>query len=369
MRILHIAAYDRNIGDSIAIVNARKCWSYTLPDIEWFSLDIGKFWHPIITEKIFIDMFKEIEAHNFDAILLGGGGLIEYGGYEKSPTKWKLPFNQTIFEAIKTPVYFHAVGVNIFRGGIEYSNEAKEAIQYTINNAAGFSVRNDGSYEKLRDWMGLDVTNVDVVADPGMLFLDGLVDRKETVTQGAIQPAFNGSEGININRFKSKANIKAINIFTKDLINFPHTLKDFNRIDAKPITSFNDFENIYQKTNNLNKFLNLYKDIDYVIAMRGHGQLITIGMNIPGIYFSTQDKVRDFSLLNGFEDYNVDIEDSNWLEKLKGKVNKLTEPNSTYLRKWYEIRDEQLNKWDNITVKTVTKWIQNYEMSSMSLGE
>ena len=78
--------------------------------------------------------------------------------------------------------------------------------------------------------------------------------------------------------------------------------------------------------------------------MRGHGQLMSIGRNIPGIYFSTQDKVRDFSLLNGFENYNVDIEEDNWYEKLEDKFQRILK-DSSYIKEWYEIREENMPKW------------------------
>lgn len=364
MRILHIGAYGRNIGDTIALFNARKCWDDLNPNIEWITSDIGQFWNPYVNKNQIIRFFQHIEKEGYDAILFGGGGLVEYGGYENNASGWKLPFNKEIITSINIPVFFHAVGVNIFRGGIEYSDKAKKALQETIDHSGGFSVRNDGSFEKMRDWIGLDVTNVDVIADPGMMYLEGFVDKKQSVVVGGIQPAFNGSEGINRNRFKSKENIDFIDNFTKDMICYPHVMKDYDRLKAKPIVDREEFRKLV-KSDDVNDFLQLYKNIDYVIAMRGHGQLITVGMGLPGLYFTTQDKVRDFSLLNGFEDYNIDIEEENWRDKLTDRVNQLTEPNSSYLSKWYEIREEQLTKWNKITKDTITKYLNKHEMQSL----
>ena len=78
--------------------------------------------------------------------------------------------------------------------------------------------------------------------------------------------------------------------------------------------------------------------------MRGHGQLISIGLNIPNIYLSTQDKVRDFSMLNGFEDYDVDINESDWYRKLKEKYNRMMN-DEEYLKNWYVIRNKGMSKW------------------------
>lgn len=79
--------------------------------------------------------------------------------------------------------------------------------------------------------------------------------------------------------------------------------------------------------------------------MRGHGQLMSIGLNIPGIYLSTQDKVLDFSILNGYEEYNIDIREENWREELDRKIYLLTEKNSELARKWYNLRETNLPSW------------------------
>ena len=205
---------------------------------------------------------------------------------------------------------FYGVGVNIFRGGIEYSPKAKKALQSTINQSKAFGIRNDGSYDKLKNWIGLDVSKVDIVPDPGLLHLDRFnIERKETVSVLGFQPAINKSRGINNNRFANEFNLEIIKDYFKADISLPHTISDFTF--GHPVIPKHEFINKYRVFENLDKFLGKYKLVDYVIAMRGHGQMISIGLNIPGIYLSTQDKVRDFSVNNGFENYDVDIREPN----------------------------------------------------------
>ena len=77
------------------------------------------------------------------------------------------------------------------------------------------------------------------------------------------------------------------------------------------------------------------------VAMRGHGQLNAIAVNMPSLYFSTQDKVRDFSLKNGFGNYNIDIKEKEWQQKLNHCMNRMLNDES-YLKQWYEIRNEKM---------------------------
>ena len=67
---LHIGAYDRNLGDNIALHNVRLEFNKNISNINWLSYDIGNFWS--INNKI--DFVKEFFLKNdFDSIIVGGG--------------------------------------------------------------------------------------------------------------------------------------------------------------------------------------------------------------------------------------------------------------------------------------------------------
>ena len=353
MKVLHLGVFDRNIGDNIALAHIEYSIAKHFPNTQFARVSLEEFWARgnalEFTRKVYNDYVDDI-----DFILVGGGGLLEYGGYERMESNYKLPFYKDSLRFIKKPILYYGVGVNIFRGGIDYSKEAKDSLQEAINHSKAFSVRNDGSYKKLKEWIGLDTSKVDVVPDPGLLHLDRFgIERKNIVSTLGFQPAINNGAGINRNRFVNDINLKTLLDRFKDSKVFPHTRKDFKF--GKPVITINEFENHYKLMDNLEEYLKLYKEIDYVIAMRGHGQMISIGMNIPGIYLSTQDKVRDFSIENGFEEYNIDITDEFWYEKLETSIRRLTEHKSTYLKEWYEIRDEFINKCHKIDDEWIEK--------------
>ena len=72
--------------------------------------------------------------------------------------------------------------------------------------------------------------------------------------------------------------------------------------------------------------------------MRGHGQMIALALNVPSVYFSTQDKVLNFSKRNNLMNFNVDINDESWYIKLNNLFTKLT-TNQDFLNSWYNNRD------------------------------
>lgn len=357
LKVFHIGVFDRNIGDNIALIHAQESILNVVPDAEFSIFNIEHFW----SNENNIEWTKEYLSKigkQFDLILVGGGGLVEYGGYENLQTKYKLPFNKEILDSLDIPIVFHSVGINMFRGALEYSAAAKKSLLETIQESNFFSLRNDKSLEKLRDWIGIKNT-VRVTPDPGLLHLSKFkIEDKGTVTRGGIQPAFNHSEGINRRRFLNEQNRIFLKEFFKDYLSFPHTIRDFGRLGREDVISKEQFQSKYRFAEHIYDYLDYYRKIDYVVALRGHGQMITIGMNIPGIYLSTQDKVIDFSTENGFTDYTVDIQDENWQEHLAEKVRKLTEPNSEYLAKWYSIRHEAIKKWHSQDMETVTHYLE-----------
>ena len=83
--------------------------------------------------------------------------------------------------------------------------------------------------------------------------------------------------------------------------------------------------------------------------MRGHGQIIAMGLNIPHISLSTQEKVYDYAHLNGFGDYTLDTlkdmkpTDDLFMQEYKQRLNLMIDrlkEDEKYLLEWYNKRDE-----------------------------
>ena len=339
-KFAHIGSYNRNLGDNIALYNVRKEFNNQQNDIEWYSIDIGMFWQ----QKNNINFIKKFfNEHQFDAIVIGGGGLIEYEGYQQHDTNYKLPFNEEIMLSLNCPTYFVGLGINYFRGREGFSNIAKKSLKATIKHSTCFSLRNDGSIDILKD-LGLYSDKVKEIPDPGLIYDYGKNNKQTTLKENIIQPAFNSSQHINEHRFNGEKNINNLVEFANNnkLKTMPHTPKDY-RYFSNYIIDQNDLKEILD-FHSTPEFVKVYLNFDSVVAFRGHGQLISIGLNIPGLYFSTQDKVKYFSLNNGFEDYNIDINDKNWSSQLRSKHFRLLNDLS-YRKKWYEIRNNNINKW------------------------
>jgi len=354
MRILHFASYDANIGDSSTIYSVRKQLEdlqVNSCNIEWTRID-GKDFHPTKMEPHrVIEIFSKHNINNHDLMIIGGGGQIE--ARSAFHNKFTLPFNEKVLDFIDIPITCVGLGINTFRD-TETNFLCQEGFKnfcLLIERSKYFSLRNDGSCEIAKKMFDEYDGSIDLyekikeLPDPGLIFEEE-IPRKQKLRKVLFQPARNSGANINIGRGLTGENLQKLSNFLNNInfIAMPHTTKDYKFFNNEDLFCMNErqFSEHAVKTKNYAFFMkNAYFQYDMSIAMRGHGQLNAIAINLPSLYFSTQDKVRDFSYKNGFGEYNIDIRENNWDKKLKESFIKMTE-GGNYLNQWYEIRDEKM---------------------------
>ena len=372
MKICHYASYDVNTGDNSTIYGIRKYFEKysSIEKIEWIkkpNIEAQNF----ITSTLFICAYKKIfqsnvikyfrhmeEVEGCDLMIIGGGGQIE--DRAKWLTSNTLPFDKDILQQINVPIACIGLGINYFREPTSYkpkqlSIDAFKNLELLINKSVHFSLRNDGSYDILKKlfdkYEGSKeiFSKVKEIPDPGLFFEQELPKKtNKQIKKCIFQPAWNSSQRIITGRFGG-ASLKHFKEFFAKNNNFyfmPHTLKDYqfiNMFDKNMSTAITkqDFKKHVKYDQYASFIKNFYFKYDMSIAMRGHGQLNAIAINMPSLYLSTQDKVKDFSLKNEFRDYNIDIQEEGCFEKLNHCTNRMLN-DKNYLDEWYEIRDRKM---------------------------
>lgn len=328
-----MGAYGLNVGDSAAIYNIRK---YFGDEYDWKSVDVIKFVENNNNETYAIEKLNNF-LKDCKCLIVGGGGLIEGAAYSSTHTRWKLPFNKKILDTINIPIYVVAVGINNFRLQSSLNEQGVNNLNELIKKSKIFSVRNDGSLRIVNNI--IQNNKIEECPDPGLLS-DFEFSRKNKITKGCFQPAFNDNPAIMRGRFINHQNLDYVLDFVSrnNLKVFPHTKKDFKIFKSEQMCFDKQYFIEQCKANNYDTIIQQYSQFDYSIAMRGHGQMIALAINLPSIYLSTQDKVIDFSAQNNLLKYTVDIRQKDWLEKLKDMNQKMLY-DKNYLEEWYHIRD------------------------------
>ena len=332
-----MASYNKNIGDNAAIYNIRDWFERESNlSLEWYNIDMNDFYSRNNSIEYSKKFFSNIHQA-YDAIFIGGGGLIEGHNYNKRETGWKLPFTEEILSLINIPIFCIGLGVNYFRGCAKLTDTGKRNLNLLIDKSAAFSVRNDGSQQILKSY-GIDVNEI---PDPGLIFSPDLFKNRRKVNQGFFQPARNSSQLINKHRDLDSSNLNFLEKLCEEysLGSLPHTPKDFSFFKQVPLLiEPNAMPKLLKNTGYVDS-LSAYYVYDFSVAMRGHGQLIACGVNLPGIYLSTQDKVFGFAVKNGYLNYTVDTSNKNWKSELKSKLNLLLN-DKKYLDSWYDLNEK-----------------------------
>lgn len=356
IKIAHFGAYGTNIGDTVALNNIRLQVSKHVDEtIEWVPINIIGFLDCKNDKDYVLKTFRELTA-GCKALFIGGGGLLEGGPFNDTSTGWKLPFNDEIFEALELelPIYVIGAGINYFRSVPGFTEKGVKGLISLIDRASIFSLRNDGSMDAAKEMLPPSVFNkIREVPDPGLIY-DHQYDRL-TVPEmqkkiKVLQPAFNGGQNIMIGRFLNNENFNKIIRMPVELglKILPHTPKDYMHFPLH-VAGYNmvwDKQHFqkYSSIDSYQELLNYYSEVGCSIAMRGHGQMIALALNVPSIYFSTQDKVLNFSKRNDLMDFNVDIAEPGWYIKLNNLFTRIT-TDEDFLNSWYNTRDTLVSRY------------------------
>lgn len=350
MKILHCYCLNYNIGDyalGIGVKNLLRQY-----------LEVDLIGETNIQGREFSEYYiSEVVNKKYDLLVLGGGGIIHGAHW---PNGWFWLIKEELIKTIKIPFVVYGVGNNYWQeeGGIPERGitHLKETYKY----ASYFSVRNDGSQERLLEMTGLDVP---AIPDPGFhVDLNTKYDRSLKDPYVIIQLANDKP----IHRFgsleKREDFIQSMRQITLELskkykvVFAPHVYDDIeisNMISKDiPNTLVWEFGNYAFDHSNL--AVGMYKYAEFVVAMRGHGQIIPLAFNTPVIAIDNHPKHRGLMENLHLEEYVIGLSDPEFVEKLNYKIEFLEEK-KTSLRNLYKKINESLDQKSHEAFEKIKK--------------
>ena len=220
-----------------------------------------------------------------DMLLVGGGGLIHTC---RGRNSWMFQMHTNLVRCLRVPTIFYALGYNVFPGEADVSTAVLDNLRALKEKAVSFSVRNDGSRERLAS-LGIDVPEV---PDPGF-FVDGdyarpAVDQPYVVIQlvNDMTKYREFDESVLLKGLSETVNYLLERGYT--IVLAPHVRKDIELcqklIEAVQHERFFMWD-LFQMLRDEHTLTGLayYKHASFVIGMRGHAQICAIGMKTPVI--------------------------------------------------------------------------------------
>ena len=331
-RILHIGNHttnNKNAGDTALFPITRDCFNKFYPEIKWSLFHV-------------LDKFDRKEAikanSDYDEILIGGGGMFlkDQAGSDISNSGWQ--WNSTIdaLKIINIPINIFGVGYNRFRGQEDFDNIFTKHLNLLISKAKFIGLRNSGSIKSVQKYLNPNLKNkLDLQFCPTTC----LWQINETLMQKSNNHRKSFSRNLAFNAAFDRVELRFPNTLETDIINVVKSLKHASKNRWKIIVVAHKhldlqildiLENADLKfeTKNLtdcspHEVCEFYSTVDCSFGMRGHSQLIPLGLRKPIISIITHNKMRYL-----LEDINqvkwgIEIDDPSFLEKFKSLLNKL----------------------------------------------
>jgi polysaccharide pyruvyl transferase WcaK-like protein len=332
MKALHLAIFDRNIGDNAL--------NYVIDNMFKDKFDTYKTYN--IYKKTLIDKNTIDYLNSFDVLIIGGGGLLSSHVPGKKITKWGTAIRIPL-DKVKSKKVFYSLGYNNFYPDIAPAGKLVNQLDYIINDKNSYiSLRNDGSKERLQDY--IDSNKIRTIPDAGTFFnikkefpeyiLINIAMDSIPVRYGSIEKPLKILE-------------KVLKPYEKEKIMFAfHTPDDvrITKVDYFKILQNKFNISIYPFDNNYKNTITswaVYSKAKFVIGTRGHSQILCAGNSIPCFSIDSHPKIRDYARLNNLGSFCSNIDDKDIFKKFAY----FTENIEEYLKKCLKLKtiwDEQI---------------------------
>lgn len=354
MRILHTYCLNYNVGDYALGIGVKNL----LRD----NLNVDLISETNIQGQVFDEYYiEEVVNKKYDLLVIGGGGIIHGSHW---PNGWFWLIDKELIRKIKIPFIVYGVGNNYFEGE-DIPAKAVKHLSETYDRSTYFSVRNDGSFERVTRQLSF---TPEEVPDPG--FHVGLnthyekpdINEPFVVLQLANDKTEDRLTGRGADELVNDLrDVVKVLVKTKRVILIPHVFADVDisrqvaeGIEGAEVLDFGSYA-----FDHTEKVLAYYKYAEYVLAMRGHGQIVPISFNTPVISLQNHPKHAGLMKKLELEEYNVNVNSVDFKNTLVATIEKI-EDNLQDLRLKYENINRELDKQSKEAFKKI-----NYRLNSL----
>lgn len=325
--ICHVGAWGGNFGDSILQNSIRRQLCELDDRIEFVYYNCQK-------TEFTLELIHQINK-SCDVIIIGGGGLIFNRPQDNSKSGWQWNIDINYIDHIKIPIVVYGIGYNKFEyDKNDFKSVTREHLLKTIDKSALFSVRNTGTKEYLVK-LGGNASKIDVIPDPGMfaqpsfIKIPGIATNKVKIginwTTDRENQTFPEPWNVTKERFLCEL-VKAINKISGkydiQVFYIGHMGYEFDKaiieyfksyLDIKPIIIDECLCEIYPPGDGekVGYLVDIYRQMDLVLGMRGHSNIVSFGQNTPCIAIGSHRKLRYFKKDIHDEENIIDIREMN----------------------------------------------------------
>jgi polysaccharide pyruvyl transferase WcaK-like protein len=310
MNAWHVYARYYNLGDYALGLGVRNVFA------RWFSPKLlfkMKDVHSLVFTR---QVVRELN-NTADLLLVGGGGLI----HELFTDDWLFKMPDDVIPELEIPAIFFGLGYNRFKAERDLGPKTLKNLKLLQQKALSFSVRSDGSRERLAA-LGFEAPEI---PDPGF-FVDGDYSAPPVPAPYVCVQLANDVK--KLRAFDEDHLLRGLTQAVRPVLQrgysvvlTPHVKDDIalsealmQRLGSPNVQMWDWFEML--RDENTTKALAYYKHAAFVFAMRGHGQICPIGMGTPVVTIVNHDKHSSLIRKLGLHPLLVEASDPRLGERL-----------------------------------------------------
>ncbi len=304
--IFHYGGWSRNYGDmSIQHGMINKLMSISKYSLNFVPIDLKE------SNELSFEDVDYINQHG-DALIVGGGGMIMRGDGIDTVSGWQFNISLDNLARLKIPLIIYGIGLNVFPYERDLEEKALEHLYHTALKSNLFSVRNEGTKTFLRD-IGIH-SKIKIIPDPGMFIKPYDISLPFNKSDYLIGICWAGDRYIK--RFKTVHVINEIEKISEvckrilevkgggKVVWIPHvsiydlqaafSFREFLKDDFFDVSEH--YPNMYpERYFYIQQLAGIYKRMNIVISLRGHGNIISFGQCTKCIAYGDHKKVQFFS--------------------------------------------------------------------------
>lgn len=326
MRILHSYCLNHNIGDYFLGMGMKNLFRA--------HLDVDLIAETNLQGQVFDEYYiRNVVNKRFDLLVIGGGGIIHGAHW---PNGWFWLIDEQLIDLIDIPFIVYAAGYNYFKDEVGIPDIGRRHLKKTVEKAAFFAVRNDGSAERFRGDMGFDVPEI---PDPGFHIDQGRTFAcPESDPFVLIQLADDKPEYRFVSAAARADFIRDMRHATEHLardrkvIFAPHVLDDvgISLAVSSGIQNASVWDFSKYAFDRCAECVGYYEQADFVLSMRGHGQIVPMAFQTPVISLENHPKHVGLMERLGLGSYNVSLAAPGFSQALMDTIALLVSTQSAY---------------------------------------
>lgn len=302
-KFAHISYYAvGNAGDTVLSECVRKTFNKEYESSSWKLIGVSH----VVNNKL----IRRINSTN--GLIIGGGGLFLPDTNGNSISGWQWACSKSLLDKIEVPIILFSVGYNYFRGQ-KPSSLFIENLNQIIRKSRFIGLRNTGSVIAVKQLVETELQGK-IIFQPCTTTIirkiyPTLPKKRERKTV-CFNIAFDRSKmrfGENkdqiLNQISSAIDIIRVKGYKVYII--AHCPKDLTILPyVKNINAVNVVNASYWR---FGRLVNFYNNMDVVIGMRGHAQMIPFGCNCHIISLGSHEKMKWFLQDIDAEDWYIEI--------------------------------------------------------------